>query len=94
MRTSLFSFALILGLVVNVRAEESTAQSLAPATSPASSSEKANSVAKAWPFEGSDVKPDPNVTWGKLDNGLRYVIIPTAALPTRAACAYIWTWVR
>ncbi|HEY2762315.1 MAG TPA: insulinase family protein, partial [Pirellulales bacterium] len=85
MRTSLFSFALILGVVANLHAEELTVKSVAPATQQVFLSEKANSVAKAWPFENSDVKPDPNITWGKLDNGLRYVVIPTAALPTRAS---------
>ena len=85
MRTSLFRFAILLGLVVSVRADEPTSFSVAPATTATSVSEKTQSIAKAWPFEGSDVKPDPNITWGKLDNGLRYVIIPTAALPTRAS---------
>lgn len=31
-----------------------------------------------WPQETSDLKPDPAVTWGRLDNGLRYAILPHA----------------
>ena len=42
-------------------------------------------AAKPWPQELSDVKADPNAIWGKLENGLRYVILPTKALPTRAS---------
>ena len=30
----------------------------------------------AWPHESSDVAPDPNVIWGRLDNGMRYVLLP------------------
>lgn len=29
-----------------------------------------------WAHEGSDLKPDPSVVWGRLDNGLRYAIKP------------------
>lgn len=29
-----------------------------------------------WPFEVSDLEPDPSVVWGQLENGLRYVIMP------------------
>jgi zinc protease len=28
-----------------------------------------------WPHEKSDLKPDPDVVWGKLDNGFRYVLM-------------------
>ncbi|HVU17307.1 MAG TPA: insulinase family protein [Candidatus Didemnitutus sp.] len=27
-----------------------------------------------WPHEHSDVPPDPRVTWGRLDNGVRYAV--------------------
>lgn len=33
-------------------------------------------AAKSWPFEVSDLKPDPSVTWGQFENGLRYAILP------------------
>ncbi|MBX3738388.1 MAG: insulinase family protein [Candidatus Didemnitutus sp.] len=32
--------------------------------------------APAWPHEHSDIAPSPRVTWGKLENGLRYAILP------------------
>jgi zinc protease len=31
-----------------------------------------------WPAVQSDLAPDPRVTWGRLPNGLRYVILPNA----------------
>ncbi len=37
-----------------------------------------------WPQEASDLKADPDAVWGKLDNGMRYVILPSKA-PGRAA---------
>jgi len=30
----------------------------------------------AWPHETSDIAPDPAVVWGRLDNGMRYVLLP------------------
>lgn len=30
----------------------------------------------SWPHEAGDLKPDPLVVWGRLDNGLRYAILP------------------
>jgi zinc protease len=30
----------------------------------------------AWPQEHSDLKPDPSVVYGRLDNGMRYVLKP------------------
>lgn len=32
----------------------------------------------SWPHEQSDLKPDPAIIWGRLDNGLRYVVRPNA----------------
>ncbi len=29
-----------------------------------------------WPQEQSDLTPDPAAVWGKLDNGMRYVLLP------------------
>ncbi len=28
----------------------------------------------AWPHEKSDLKPDPSIIFGRLDNGFRYVL--------------------
>lgn len=36
-----------------------------------------------WPHEGSDLKPDSKVVWGKLDNGVRYALLPNAEPPKR-----------
>ncbi len=30
----------------------------------------------AWPHEQSDLQPDPNLVFGRLDNGVRYVLLP------------------
>ncbi len=37
------------------------------------------------PQEGSDIPADPAVTWGLLDNGLRYAILPNAEPPNRVS---------
>ncbi|MEM9015807.1 MAG: insulinase family protein [Verrucomicrobiota bacterium] len=37
------------------------------------------------PHEDSDILPDPAVTWGLLENGLRYAILPNAEPPERAS---------
>ena len=36
-----------------------------------------------WPQDGSDLKADPAAVWGRLDNGLRYVILPDRDAPGR-----------
>jgi zinc protease len=46
-------------------------------------------AARAWPHEFSDAKPDARVVWGKLDNGLRYALLPTKSAPTRASLRMI-----
>jgi zinc protease len=30
----------------------------------------------AWPMRADDIVPSPRVTWGRLDNGLRYALLP------------------
>ncbi len=35
--------------------------------------------------EGSDIKADPAVTWGVLENGLRYAILPNVEPPNRVS---------
>ncbi len=37
------------------------------------------------PHEGSDIPADPAVTWGLLENGLRYAILPNAEPPDRVS---------
>lgn len=38
-----------------------------------------------WPHEASDLKPDPRIVYGTLDNGFRYVFMPNAQLPKHFA---------
>ena len=39
----------------------------------------------AWPHQTGDVKPDPNVIWGQLDNGMRYVLLPNSTPKDRVS---------
>ncbi|MCR2835043.1 M16 family metallopeptidase [Parerythrobacter lacustris] len=36
--------------------------------------EAAGSDAPVWPFETSDIEPDPGFVFGRLDNGMRYIV--------------------
>ncbi len=36
-----------------------------------------------WAHEGSSLKPDSRVVWGRLDNGLRYALLPHQGVPGR-----------
>jgi zinc protease len=38
-----------------------------------------------WPHEHSDLAPDPAMQFGRLDNGLRYVIVPNQKPPGRVS---------
>ena len=38
-----------------------------------------------WAHEGSKLAPDPQVTWGRLDNGVRYALLPHHGVPGRVA---------
>jgi zinc protease len=42
-----------------------------------------------WPFEQSDLPPDPAYRFGRLDNGMRYVIRPNAT-PKGTAMVQFW----
>jgi zinc protease len=39
----------------------------------------------AWPHEGSDLRPDPAAVWGRLDNGVRYVLLPNSTPKDRVS---------
>jgi zinc protease len=43
----------------------------------------------AWPFEKSDLAPDPAYRFGRLDNGMRYVIRPNGT-PAAQGMVYFW----
>lgn len=45
----------------------------------------ANCASYDWPHEVSDLKPDPRIVHGKLDNGFRYVFMPNDQLPKHFA---------
>ena len=36
-----------------------------------------------WAHEGASLKPDSRVVWGRLDNGLRYALLPHQGVPGR-----------
>src|SRR5881409_2791533 len=44
-----------------------------------------------WAHEGpkQTLTPDPNVTWGRLDNGFRYALLPHHGVPGRVALQLI-----
>ena len=83
MKSFLTSFSLAIACALQVHAED-TAKT-ADVSTTALPSVKCCMAANAWPHEMSDLKPDANAVFGKLDNGLRYVIMPTKAAPTRAS---------
>lgn len=41
--------------------------------------------ARPWPQETADIQPDPAVVWGRLDNGMRYVLLPNATPKDRVS---------
>ncbi len=45
----------------------------------------AEAAAKTWPQEQSDIPADPKAVFGKLPNGLRYMIYPNAEPPGRVS---------
>lgn len=38
-----------------------------------------------WAHTSSSLAPDPNVIWGRLDNGFRYALLPYRGVPGRVA---------
>lgn len=47
--------------------------------------QSASALAPAWPHEGSDLAADPKAVFGRLENGLRYVVLPNQEPPGRAS---------
>lgn len=47
------------------------------------SSDTNKAVAAPWPHENSDLQPDPRVTYGSLDNGLRYMVMENSEPPNQ-----------
>jgi zinc protease len=42
-----------------------------------------------WAHENSSLQPDPAVVWGRLDNGVRYALLPHKGVPGRLALRYV-----
>lgn len=86
MKTKLCLCLLLLAAACQAHAAELlTSSDLLSKTSTAPSKTIAPPRGPIWPQDTSDIKADPNVVWGRLDNGLRYVILPTHALPGHVA---------
>ncbi len=99
MKRSLLALFIFMGCALSARAAEpvrapvkaassstSAAAKTSPSmkTAPSQKSAKTSAELQPWPQEASDLVADPRATWGRLDNGLRYVILPTDA-PGRAS---------
>lgn len=87
MKTTLCSMLLALGLSGPALVQNATA---APAATSAASASPTKEVVVAknsrpWPHELSKLKVDPKITWGRLDNGLRYAILPHREATGRAS---------
>ena len=66
----------IVGLAVGLtRASDSQA--------PSSTDTSTSSTTVLWPHDSSDIEADPRVTYGVLDNGLRYAILPNSEPPNK-----------
>jgi zinc protease len=92
MRKLFTALGLVLGLVVQVRAatptqNASAASVTSAATTPSSAALLSTQPAprKVWPQDSSDLKADPTAVFGRLDNGLRYVIFPSKTAAGRAS---------
>ena len=85
MKTNLTIFCLLLATALQARAAEPTTIPVALKTSTTLPVPKAAVTRVAWPQDGSDLKADPNAIWGRLDNGLRYVILPTRGMKGTAS---------
>lgn len=46
--------------------------------SPTTDTGTSSATAVPWPHDSSDIEADPRVTYGVLDNGLRYAILPNS----------------
>lgn len=50
---------------------------------------EANPRSGRWAHEGASLQPDARVVWGRLDNGLRYALLPHQGVPGRVAMKLI-----
>lgn len=61
-------FSLLTALLLSATAVMTHTLLAQPTAAPA--------AVEPWPFELSDLEPDPAVTWGQFKNGVRYVVMP------------------
>lgn len=86
MKIKLIVSCLLVCSSLNARAVEPSSPPAALATARIVAPRKAAPAPESvWPQSQSDLKADPNAVWGRLDNGLRYVILPTRGIPGRAS---------
>jgi zinc protease len=85
--TKLTLFCLLLCSGLETRAAEpSSSAPVAFVSSTTATPQKADAGRIAiWPQDVSDLKADSSAVWGRLDNGLRYVILPARGVPGRAS---------
>jgi zinc protease len=79
-----FLLALLLALALPASAPALAQSASAPASSPAPIAPE-----HEWPFEASDLPPDPAYRFGRLDNGMRYIIRPNST-PAGQGLVYFW----
>lgn len=68
----------IIGLAVGLTRATSDPQ--APSSTDSST---LSTTTVSWPHDSSDIEADPRVTYGVLDNGLRYAILPNSEPPNK-----------
>ncbi len=85
MRTRLVVPLLLLAVVFSGCSNQTSPETRQALQVALANVEKSAAPKPVWPHDGSDLKVDPKVTWGRLDNGLRYVILPTQEAPGRAS---------
>jgi zinc protease len=85
MKTTFAAICLVVSIALQAHAAEQIrdSKSTVGVTTSAAPGAKAALAAPIWPHDASDLKADPKVVWGRLDNGLRYVILPNREAPGR-----------
>lgn len=83
----LLAIALITGtlLAETPPARPKIVASAVPATTAPVNASYQAARGKPWPHDESDMVPDPAAVWDRLDNGLRFVILPHSQAPGRAS---------
>lgn len=76
---SIACFGIVVGLSLGLTSNQSSDKTDHPPSTEANKDDEGTSAAAApWPHDFSDIAADPRVTYGVLDNGLRYAILPNS----------------